>query len=156
MLKPWCFMCSKIIMTGRLIKWNLEYFMSMHRAKGTKQLPNWREMIMEQLEENLLLHDSKKYLTFTTKTWNSCCSQICTRVFILNARVLAVYVKHSMALTFVLYKTQTICLVVLVYTYLYLSLVWNSRVVAKSHRQKSMESLWHGCAVEMVRVKNAI
>ncbi len=39
------FLCLKTIMIGRLTKWNLICFTSMHTAKDTRQVLKWREMI---------------------------------------------------------------------------------------------------------------
>ncbi len=57
------FLCSKTIMTDRLIKWNLVCFMCLHTAKVMRQVPSWRQMISEQLGENLLLHVIKNAVT---------------------------------------------------------------------------------------------
>ncbi len=104
------FLCSKMIMIGRLTKWNLICFTSMHTAKGTRQVPKWREMISEQLGENILLHVTPKCLNFTTKTWKSGRPQIWRRRFSWYTMTVAVSVKNSTPLKIVLYQTQKICL----------------------------------------------
>ncbi len=99
---------QKTIMTGRLIQsleWNLICFTCMHTAKGTREVPNRREIISEQLGENLLLHVPNKCLNFTTKTWKSCHPQICRRRFNLDTRVMTVSLKNFTEVTFVLYQT---------------------------------------------------
>ncbi len=44
MIPPW-------LRTGRLTKWNLICVTSMHTAKGTRQVPKWRDMFMNSCKK---------------------------------------------------------------------------------------------------------